>query len=277
MFLLNGCNKLVIFNPKGSIASDEKDIIIISTLLMLIVVIPVILMTFIFAWRYRASNLKATYTPEWAHSVKLELIWWAIPCIIISILGVITWKSAHDLDPYKPLRISGKPVTIQVIALDWKWLFIYPEENIAVVNYMQIPENRPINFKITADAPMNSFWIPQLGGQIYAMPGMQSKLHLIAQEKGQYEGLSASFSGNGFSDMKFIVKVTSNEDFMQWVSSVKQSQIKLTFKEYNNLIRPSENNSKQYYSFVETDLFKSVILKYMVPMQGVGNMNMEQM
>ncbi|HMT03223.1 MAG TPA: ubiquinol oxidase subunit II [Burkholderiales bacterium] len=275
VLFLSGC-KLVIFDPKGSIAADEKDIIIISTLLMLIVVIPVIIMTFLFAWRYRASNKKATYMPEWAHSVKIEMVVWTIPLIIITILAIITWKSSHKLDPYKPLNVSGEPITIEVIALDWKWLFIYPDENIAVINYMQIPENRPINFKITADAPMNSFWIPQLGGQIYAMPGMQSKLHLIAHEKGSYDGFSASFSGPGFSGMKFIAKVSSEKDFLNWVHLVGQSQDQLNILEYNKLAKPSENNIPQYYSDVENNLFKTVIAKYMMPVGGI-NKNMEKM
>ena len=186
--LLNGCNNLVLLNPKGIIAADEKHILIFSVLLMLLIVIPVIFMVFAIAWRYRASNEKAKYEPEWSHSTLLEVIWWSIPCVIIGILGAITWTSTHRLDPYQALNHPAKPITIQAISLEWKWLFIYPEQNIASINYIQFPVDVPVRFLISAEGPMNSFQIPQLAGQIYAMAGMKTKLHLIANAPGEYRG-----------------------------------------------------------------------------------------
>ncbi len=269
MLLLSSCKTPVILDPQGSIAASELNIIYVAIFLMLIVVIPVFIMTFLFAYKYRATNKNAKYTPNWAHSNFVELVCWGVPLIIIFILGTITWESSHRLDPYKPLESNVKPITIQVVALNWKWLFIYPEQNIATVNYLQFPEHTPINFKITADAPMNSFQIPALGGQIYAMTGMQTKLHLIADKKGDYNGSSVSFSGEGFSDMKFIAHVGSQEEFDQWVKSVKFSNVSngiLNTNTYNELVKPSINHKPEFYSFVEDNLYSNIIMKYMMPM-----------
>src|SRR5579885_452134 len=192
MFLLSGC-ELAVLNPKGVIAAQEVKIMLISAALMLIVVLPVIFLALFFSWRYREGNRNAKYAPEWAHSTVLELIWWSIPCAIIAILGIITWHSSHTLDPFRPLNAAGKTqtMTIQAIALEWKWLFIYPEQNIATINYLQIPAGVPVRFEITSEGPMNSLLIPQLAGQVYAMAGMQSRLHLIADEVGDYQGFSS--------------------------------------------------------------------------------------
>ena len=179
-------NNIAVLEPKGFIGVKEKDLIITSVLLMLIVVIPVFGMTIFFSWKYREGNPKAKHAPNWEHNAIAEYCWWGIPFIIITCLAVITWKSSYDLSPFKPLKSDQKPITIQAVALQWKWLFIYPEQEIATVNYIKFPVNTPIHFEITADAPMNSFWIPQLGGQIYAMPAMRSQLNLIADEKGIY-------------------------------------------------------------------------------------------
>jgi len=269
---------MVILNPKGTIAADERDMILMAVGLMLIVVIPVFFMTFFFAYKYRATNEKAKYTPDWAHSTILEIVWWGIPCAIIIVLGTITWTSSHRLDPYKPLESKVKPITIQVIALDWKWLFIYPEENIATVNFIQFPDHVPINFKITADAPMNSFMIPQLGGQIYAMAGMQTKLHLLATEMGDYNGMSVSFSGPGFSGMKFIARVSSDADYHNWLNSVRASKESLTMGSYNKLAKPSEDNKVQYYGSVQNNLYNDVMMKFMMPMGEMNGMkNMKDM
>jgi cytochrome o ubiquinol oxidase subunit 2 len=262
--LLSGCNT-VIFNPKGIIAQKQEELILIATGLMLIVVIPVLFLTFYFAWKYRQSNKKAQYSPNWHHNTGLEILWWAIPCVIVFILAVITWVTSHTLDPYRPLISKKKPLTIQVIALDWKWLFIYPKQNIATINYLRIPEHTPIAFKITADAPMNSLWIPQLGGQVYAMSGMQTQLHLIANEKGIYDGKSANYSGGGFTGMQFKLQSTSKRDFNRWVQSIKRTPLRLTLKTYNKLVKPSEKNPPQYFSRVQRNLFKKVIMKYMMP------------
>lgn len=272
MLLITSCEHALLLNPKGPIAVAEKDIIMLAVSLMLIVVLPVYILTGVFCWKYRATNTKAKYTPDWSHGAILEIIWWFVPLIIISILATITWITSHSLDPYKPLDSKIKPITIQVISLDWKWLFIYPELNIATVNYIQIPYGTPINFRITGDSPMNSFWIPQLGGQIYAMPGMQSKLHLIASENGIYDGFSASFSGSGFSGMKFTVKASDETEFNKWVQDVRNSTNKLSYEEYTHLAEPSENNQVQYYSEVAKNLYNSIIDKFMMP-----NMKMQDM
>ncbi|KAA1337032.1 ubiquinol oxidase subunit II, partial [Escherichia coli] len=189
--MLGGCD-MVLMNPKGAIGVEQKTLILTAFGLMLIVVIPAIVMAIIFALRYREANKSATYRPNWAHSNKIELVVWTVPILIIITLATITWKTTHELDPYKPLDSDVKPVTIEVISLDWKWLFIYPEQGIATVNEIVFPKDVPINFKITSDSVMNSFFIPQLGGQIYAMAGMQTKLHLIANSAGKYDGFSAS-------------------------------------------------------------------------------------
>lgn len=277
---LSGCN-MVLFQPKGSIAAEQIRLIIIAILLMLVIVVPVIIMTLAFAWRFRASNKKATYAPNWDHNSKLELVWWSVPCIIIAILAYITWVTSHSLDPYKPLESEAKPVTVQAVSLDWKWLFIYPEQHIATVNYLEVPEKRPINFQITADAPMNSLWIPALGGQIYAMPGMRTKLHLIASGAGDYEGWSANFSGEGFSGMHFNVKSVSDDQFNQWVQTVKtDSSNQLNWDVYTDLAKQSENYPVTYYSDVPDGLFNRIIMKFMMPagsMEGMSDLDMMNM
>lgn len=264
VFLLSGCD-LVVFHPQGMIAAKEVRLIIISTVLMLIIVVPVILMIFIIAWRYRASNTKATYTPNWAHSVKLEILWWTLPCIIVVIIAVITWFTSHELDPYKPLDMKEKPVTIQAISLDWRWLFIYPDQHIATINYVAIPAHTPIDFEITSQGPMNSLLIPQLAGQIYAMAGMRTEIHLIADQEGVYDGLSSNFSGDGFSNMKFKVHVGSQADFDKWVGTVKASSNNLDMQVYSELAKPSEDDSVVYYSAVEDNMFKKIIMQFDAP------------
>lgn len=265
---------MLLFDPKGLIAADEKNIMIFAMLIMLTVVIPVILLTLLFAWRYRASNTKATYRPEWAHSILIEIICWSIPMIIIAILAVITWSSSHQLDPYRPLIIGNKePIEIEVIALDWKWLFIYPKEQIATVNFVQFPVNTPIKFLITSEGPMNSFLIPQLAGQIYAMAGMQGTLYLAADSTGDYMGISANFSGRGFSDMKFIARASSIENFNKWVASIKNSGSPvLTIEQYQLLAKPSRGNSVINYSSVNPTLFETILMQNMMPVHDQHNL-----
>lgn len=264
ILLLAGC-KMTILDPKGVIAADEKSLLITSTLLMLLVVVPVIVLTLAVAWRYRESNKAATYAPNWSHNTVLEIICWGFPCAIIVILSVITWISTHQLDPYRPLANEKNPITIEAIALNWKWLFIYPQSGIATVNYVELPVDRPIDFLITSDAPMNSFQIPQLAGQIYAMAGMQTKLHLMATAQGNFSGLSTNFSGNGFAGMEFKVDVRSENTFKNWVRSVKQSPKRLSYNTYDQLTLSSENNPITYYSSVPGDLYNDVLMKYMMP------------
>jgi len=269
--MLSGCN-MVLMNPKGAIGVEQRTLIITAIALMLIVVIPVIFMAFAFAWKYRASNKDAKYSPNWAHSNKIEAVVWTIPIIIIAILGTITWKTTHELDPFKPIVTDKKPMTIEVVSLDWKWLFIYPEQGIATVNELAFPKDVPVEFKITSNSVMNSFFIPQLGGQIYAMAGMQTKLLLIGNEAGKYDGISSSFSGRGFSGMKFTAIVTPTEgDFDQWVAKVKESSNNLNAtSDFNKLAEPSENNPVEYFSSVKPNLFKETIAKFM------GDMDMHK-
>jgi len=256
-------SSIPVLEPKGMIGVKERELIISASLLMLIVVIPVFILTWAFAWKYRESNTKAKHAPDWEHNYIAEYCWWGVPVFIIIILAVITWKSSHDLNPFTPLKSDKKPIEIQVIALDWKWLFIYPEQGIATVNFVQFPENTPINFEITSDAPMNSFWIPQLGGQIYAMPAMRSKLHLIAHETGSFRGVSANISGKGFAGMRFIAKSCTEEEFQRWAQDVKSSPNHLDLAAYNALMQPSEYHPVEYFKLSKPDLFEYVIMKYM--------------
>ena len=270
MCLLSGCN-LMVLQPKGMIALKEYHILIISVVLMLLVVIPVIVMALLFSWRYRESNASAVYKPEWAHSVLLEVIWWSIPCAIIATLATITWTSSHELDPFRPIQTVNKYQTlkIQTIALNWKWLFIYPDQNIATVNYVHVPVGVPVEFQLTSDGVMNSFLIPQLAGQIYAMAGMQSKLNLIADEVGDYQGFSSNFSGEGFSGMKFTAHVGTQKEFDTWVASVKQSSLKLGKDEFDQLTRPSQNVPVTYYAEANRYLFQITVMKSMMPEKDV--------
>jgi len=266
--LLSGC-KASLLEPAGRIAADEKSLIITATLLMLIVVIPVIVMTLYFAWHYRASNTAATYTPNWSYSHRIEAVVWAVPVAIILVLGVLTWKTTHELDPYKPLESSVKPITIDVVALDWKWLFIYPDQHIASVNEIHFPVGTPVNFRITSDTVMNVFFIPQLGSQIYAMAGMQTKVHLIAERPGVFDGLSTNFSGAGFPDMTFTATAGSQADFDAWVAKVKASGNRLGLDNYGELAKPSSKDPVKYFANVEPVLFTAVLDKYMDKSSGL--------
>ena len=257
---------IAVLNPKGLIALKERRLMIIAALLMLIVVLPVFVMTIYFAWKYRAGNPQAEHKPDWDNNHIAEAIWWGVPCIIITALAIVTWKSTHELDPYKPLDSDKKPLVIQVVALQWKWLFIYPEQKIATINFVQFPENVPLDFEITADAPMNSFWIPQLGGQIYAMPSMKTQLHLIAHEAGTYNGLSANLSGDGFAGMTFSAKASTEEDFNEWVKAAQQSSKQLDLSEYNTLAQPSKYDPVSLYQLQNEGLFSEILMKYGMPM-----------
>ncbi len=258
-------HSIAVLSPKGMIAMKQRDLFVTACWLMLIVVIPVFILTLAFAWKYRARNSKAKYTPEVDHNHVAECFWWGVPCIIIAILGVITWKSSHELSPYKPIETGKKPLEIQVVALQWKWLFIYPEQGIASVNFVQFPEQTPLKFSITADAPMNSFWIPELGGQIYAMPAMKTQLHLIANEVGDFRGSSANLSGDGFAGMTFTARASSQEAFDAWVQSARQSPKQLSGEAYAQLASPSENNAAAVYLLTQGDLFDRIVMKYMEP------------
>jgi len=260
---LAGCSgNFAVLDPKGSVGVAERSLIATATWAMLLVVVPVIILTLLFAWRYRASNRNATYAPKWAHSTAIEVVVWAIPAAIILFLAILTWRTSHELDPYKPLESSVKPINVEVVALDWKWLFIYPDLGIASVNQLAVPVGTPVNFRITSDSVMNSFFIPQLGTQVYAMAGMQTRLHLIADEAGDFDGLSSNYSGKGFSDMKFRTLATSQKDFDAWVQKVKASSTQLSMDKYATVAQPQEKAPVQYFSTVDPKLFNNIIAKY---------------
>ncbi|MDO8270050.1 MAG: ubiquinol oxidase subunit II [Candidatus Levybacteria bacterium] len=263
-----------LLNPQGSIARQQRDLGMLVIGILLVVAIPLIGAMYWFAYKYRAGNKKAIYKPDTRHSKFTELVWWLIPAVFIFILAIITWNKTHALDPYKPLESSVPPVRIQAIALNWKWLFLYPDYNIATVNFIQFPQDTPVNFEITADAPMNSFWIPALSGQIYAMSGMSTKLHLIADNTGDYRGQAGEINGRGFSGMKFIARASSREEFENWVGEVRRSLKTLDENEYSTLSKPSENNSVTHYSSYEQNLYNKIMMKYVVP---DGEKKMEEM
>ncbi len=267
---------MVLMSPSGDIALQQRNLIIISTVLMLLIIVPVIALTFVFAWRYRASKESPAtdYDPDWHHSTVLELLIWAAPLLIIIALGAITWVSTHKLDPYQPLaRISEgreippgtKPLVVEVVALDWKWLFLYPEQGIATLNEMAAPVDRPIQFKITASTVMNSFFIPALAGQIYAMPGMQTQLNAVINYPGVFEGFSANYSGSGFSGMHFKFKGLSHDEFEQWVISARKSDDTLSREVYLKLEQPTERNPVQRFSSVAPGLFDAILNQCVEP------------
>jgi cytochrome o ubiquinol oxidase subunit 2 len=256
--LLAGCQWAVL-DPKGPIGEQERTIILTATALMLLVVVPVIAMVLVFAWRYRASNEKADYAPNWSHSTKIEVVVWGIPIAIILILGTICWRTSHQLDPFKPLASTVKPVRIDAVAMDWKWLFIYPKEGVATVNEVAMPVGVPVVFHITSATVMNSFFIPRLGSQIYAMANMQTAVNLIASEPGVYRGLSANFSGDGFSGMTFKALALSSGDYAKWLAKVKASPQALGAAGYAALAKPSENVPVEYFSQVVPHLFPQIV------------------
>ncbi len=256
--------EIPVMQPQGMIGVKEHKLITTSAHLMLIVVIPVFILTWFIAWKYR-EHKKSVHAPDWEHNYIAEYCWWGVPLVLVTILSFLIWKSSHELNPFKPIEMDKKPIVIQVVALNWKWLFLYPEQGIATVNFVQFPEKTPINFEITADAPMNAFWIPALGGQIYAMPSMRSKLHLLANKSGSFKGLSANFSGEGFSGMTFIAKATAQEEFDHWLGQTKTSAKALDLKEYERLVQPSQYEPAAFYTLMKPDLFKYILDKYNVP------------
>lgn len=258
LLLLGGCSS-VLMNPKGDIGVQEKHLILIALGLMLLVVIPVIALTLLFAWRYRASNRSATYAPGWSHSTAIEVVVWSIPCVIVVVLGVLIWRTTLSLDPYRPIASAEKPVRVDVVALNWKWLFIYPDYGVASVNELAVPVGTPVEFRLTAESLMNSFFVPALGTQVYAMPSMQTRLHLIADAPGTYLGQSAAFSGPGFSDMHFDTHATSRADFDAWIARAKHASARLDAATYARLAQPSEKNAPTLYASVLPGLFDDVV------------------
>ncbi|MDY7575438.1 ubiquinol oxidase subunit II [Actimicrobium sp. CCI2.3] len=269
---LAGCNT-VLLSPSGYIAQQQGNLLIVSTLLMLLIIVPVIVLIILFAWRYRKSNTAAIYEPDWDHSTRLELIIWGAPLLIIIVLGTITWISTHKLDPYRalthidadrPIAAGTKPLIVEVVALDWKWLFIYPELGIASLNELAAPVDVPIRFKITASTVMNSFYIPALAGQIYAMPGMQTSLNAVINKQGVYDGFSANYSGAGFSDMRFKFHGMTKEGFDGWVKQVRDEGKTLRRASYVELEKPSERVPVQRFGEVDGDLFHAIVNRCVV-------------
>lgn len=257
---------ILVLQPRGPIGHKERQLIIIGVLLAVLVVVPVYVMAIAIAWKYREGNQRPKkYSPDWDHSRLFETIWWGIPIAIITVLSLVTWVSAHSLDPYKPIGQGQPPLEIQVVALDWKWLFIYPQQHIASVNLAQIPVGRPVDFHITSDSIMNSFWVPQLGGQIYAMPGMETQLHLQADQPGDYFGSPANIAGRGFSRMNFTVRAGSAAEFDAWIQTAENRANNLDTAAYNQLAKPSDDYPVTYYSTVRNNLFDDIVMKYMVP------------
>jgi cytochrome o ubiquinol oxidase subunit 2 len=264
VLLSSGCglSDAPLLDPKGPIALAERDLLFTAVALMLIVIIPVFVLTFWFTWRYRASNSKARYDPDWSYSARIDAVIWLIPALIVVALGVLVWINTHKLDPFKPLASAVPPLEVEVVAQDWKWLFIYPAQEIAVVNQLVFPSQTPLSLKITSDTVMNSFFIPALGGQIFAMAGMETRLNLLADAPGRFVGQNTQYSGSGFSDQHFEAIAASQEDFDAWVAKVKQSPDRLDAATYRALALPSSKHPVTYYSAVERNLFHKIIARY---------------
>ncbi len=252
-----------VLNPQGIVANKQKDLLLFTTMLGMVVIIPVFVMLFGFAYKYRASNTKAKHAPDEKDSWLFEVIWWGIPIIIVGILSVVTWFTTHDLDPYRKLDSNKTALKVQVVALQWKWLFIYPDHDVASVNELRIPAGRPVDFEITADAPMSTFWIPSLGSQVYAMNGMTSKLSLEAENPGTYRGTNTNISGEGYSKMDFNVIASSDDEFKQWAKNAAQSDRHLDWGQYEKLAAQSHDNPVAYYMLHEPQLQQRIIAKYM--------------
>ena len=264
VLLSSGCglSDAPLLDPKGPIALAERDLLFTAVALMLIVIIPVFVLAFWFTWRYRASNSKARYDPDWSYSARIDAVIWLIPTLIVVALGVLVWTNTHKLDPFKPLASAVPPLEVEVVAQDWKWLFIYPAQEIAVVNQLVFPSQTPLSLKITSDTVMNSFFIPALGGQIFAMAGMETRLNLLADAPGRFVGQNTQYSGSGFSDQHFEAIAASQEDFDAWVAKVKQSPDRLDAATYRALALPSSKHPVTYYSAVERNLFHKIIARY---------------
>jgi cytochrome o ubiquinol oxidase subunit 2 len=265
--LLSGCD-MVVLDPSGDVAARQRDLLVISTLLMLLIIVPVMALTVWFAWRYRHNNREARYEPDWHHSMRLELVIWSAPLLIIICLGAITWLGTHLLDPYRkldrldkqrPLTAETRELVVQVVAMDWKWLFVYPQHGVATVNELVLPVDRPVSMRVTASSVMNSLYIPEFAGMIYAMPGMQTQLHGVMNEPGSSEGFSANYSGHGFSGMKFTVRSVEAGEFDRWVDSARAAQDSLTRERYLELAKPSQREPVRHFARVDARLFDYVL------------------
>ncbi len=262
MVLMHGHNVQVL-NPKGFVAQEELGMIIFSTIVLLAVAVPTVGVLYFTAWKYRESNTKAKHDPQMQGGKLFLLATWGIPIVFMSVLSVVMWTATHKYVPQQTIPASVKPLRVEVVAMRWKWLFIYPEQHIATVNFVQMPVNTPVTFELTADdAPMSGFWIPNLGGMLYAMTGHLNPLNLMAQTPGDYEGRSGEINGAGFADMKFTARASSKAEFDDWVVDMRQSGGVLDDAEYQKLLKPSEANPATFYSDYEKGLYATVLTKY---------------
>lgn len=259
-------NSFDVLQPAGSVGMQQRNLIIFASVLSLLVVIPVFAMTFWITWKYRVSNTRPSdYKPNWGTNKVAEIIWWGIPILLIVVIGTVIWISSHQLDPYRKLDSAKPALKVQVIALQWRWLFIYPEQGVASLNYLPLPVDRPIDFEITSDAPMNSFWIPKLGGQVYAMSGMSTQLHLEGHTTGDYTGKSANISGEGYSNMVFTTRVSSQSDFDTWIKDTKTASQPLSLDGYAELAKPTQDSQPKTFKLTTNTLYDTVVMKYMMP------------
>ncbi len=266
---LAGCSGGVL-DPRGPIGAADTKILLNALGIMLVIVVPTIIATLVFAYWFRASNTRARYLPEWAYSGRIELVVWAIPLLVIMFLGGLTWIGSHELDPYKPIASAGKSVEVQVVSLDWKWLFIYPDQRIASINEFVIPAGVPVHFSLTSATVMNSFFVPQLGSMIATMNGMMTQLWLEASQAGDYYGESAQFSGDGFSDMHFTLHAVPTEAFARWVTTVQQAGPVLDQTGYIALSHESQNVRPFTYRATDPDLFRKIVTDQLPPGPGPG-------
>lgn len=251
------------FRPTGVIAAQQRDLLLFSLGLSLIVVVPVFIMLWVFAWRFREGNKKARYRPEWDKNNLLEVIWWGIPILIIVVLGIVTWQTSHGLDPYRPIASSEKTLEVQVVALQWKWLFLYPELGVATVNKLPLPVDRPVHFTLAADAPMSAFWIPKLGSQIYSMNGMSSELNLMATKTGTFKGYNTNINGKGYSDMIFDAVVMDHDKFTEFTKKSQKAPSVLNENVYNVLAKPGIESTPKTYRLADKNLYDTIVMKYM--------------
>lgn len=255
---------IALFHPKGLIAQDELGLIELTSAVLSAIAIPSLFLFYFFAWKYRETNPKATYDPTIRHGKRFMITIWAIPCFVMVVMSCIMWTSTQKLDPHKPIASTTKTLTVQVIALRWKWLFIYPEQRVASVNFVMLPESTPVQFELTADdAPMSSFWIPHLAGQLYAMTGHVNTLNIVTDTPGDYEGQTAEINGAGYAGMKFTARVDTQDAFNDWAKSTAQSYPNLDASAYAKLLAPSENNPQQYFNSPSDNLYDKVVMKYM--------------
>jgi cytochrome o ubiquinol oxidase subunit 2 len=266
-FGLTGCSGGVL-DPIGPVGADDATILIDATVIMLAIVIPTILLAFWMAWRYRASNTKSEYLPYWSYSGRIEAIVWAIPILTIMFIGGVIWIGSYKLDPFRPLPSKTPPVEVQVVSLDWKWLFIYPQQGVATVNQLVLPAGTPVHFSITSASVFNAFFIPRMGSMIYAMPGMVSQLHLQADKPGEVWGTSAQFSGDGFSDMQFQVRSVPAADFGAWAAGVRAAGPVLDQAAYASLLRQSQREPVRTFRAVDPQLFQAVATQKIAPGPG---------